>query len=152
MQPGEDRLFNRLGEIHNHWSEGTPQTDVSRTWTVIGTFPVLSHSCTSDIIWSFSPVLMPNFQMEIKVVLERLRIHGAWSLVWSFQSVIIWGPCHLMVCVHFFSDVHGLRSQLLVYILLHFMLPLLTGFMKILNWFSAGLGIWLHRKRKRKLV
>ncbi len=56
------------------------------------------------------------FNLKIKVPesegrVERLRIHVAWSPVWSFQSVII---CHV-ICWCWstvFSEVHSQRSHL----------------------------------------
>ncbi len=45
------------------------------------------------------------FHLEIKVPesggrVARHRIHVAWSPVWSFQSVMIWAACYLLVLVH----------------------------------------------------
>ncbi len=55
--------------------------------------------------------------------MERHRIHVAWSPVWSFHSQWWFGlPCHLLVLVHVFSEVHSQRSHL-PGTLEHFMLP-----------------------------
>ncbi len=58
------------------------------------------------------------FHLEIKVPesggrVERHRIHVCLKSSVKFpQSVMIWLPCHLLVLVHLFSEVHSQRSHL----------------------------------------
>ncbi len=67
------------------------------------------------------------FHLETKVLeswgrVEKLIAQVAWSPVLSFQSVMIWGQCHLLVLVHcvFLNQRHCTIYQ---DILEHFMLP-----------------------------
>ncbi len=98
------------------------------------------------------------FHLEIKVPesggrVERHRIHVAWSPVWSFHSQWWFGlPCHLLVLVHWFSEVHCQRSHLPGnFRALH------ASFCWQALWrcwfhFPAGLGTCPHCQRYQKLV
>ncbi len=107
---------------------------------------------------SFQMKVIFAFNLEIKVPesggrVERHRIHVAWSPVWSFHSQWWFGmPCHLLVLVHVFSEVHSQRSHL-------------PGNFRALHasfcwqalwrcWFNfpAGLGTCPHCQRYQKLV
>ncbi len=84
---------------------------------------------------------------------ERHRIHVAWSPVWSFHSQWWFGlPCHLLVLVTVFSEVHSQRSHLPGnFRALH------ASFCWQALWrcwfhFPAGLGTCPHCQRYQKLV
>ncbi len=122
----------RLGSRHQE----SPHTDVSRnlaTDVIRGVLPGLRRRRTgllpSGPKSSFQMRARFVFHLETKVLesggrVEKLIVQVAWSPVWSFHSLWLFGvQCHLLVLVHCVFWKPTSPAPVCQYIFEHFMLP-----------------------------